>query len=141
MPTNGKVVKGLKWLALACVAGGIALLGYSASKGATEAGLFLVFPVVFGSGIEAFAGTLLIIAGIILGMMHMAAAYPAVGGETVPASGPSEGSPPTVKAGGFLLLGPFPVVFGSDKKVTTAMLVLAIVLTLLLISFFLFVRP
>ncbi len=134
-------VKGLKWLALACLIGGIALLAYSASTGATEAGFFFIVPVVIGSGLEAFAGTLLIIAGLFLGMAHLATAYAPAPAEPAPTAEPPEAAGPPVKTGGVVLLGPIPIVFGSDRKITTAMLAMAILLVLLLISFFLFVRP
>lgn len=40
-----------------------------------------------------------------------------------------------VKGGGVILIGPVPVVFGTDKKYALLMMILAIVLMLLLITF------
>ena len=38
-----------------------------------------------------------------------------------------------VKAGGAIIIGPIPIVFGTDKKTVKTMLILAIILTALLI--------
>ncbi len=39
-----------------------------------------------------------------------------------------------VKAGGVVIIGPVPIVFGSDKKMVKTMLILAIVLTVLVLA-------
>lgn len=129
-------------LALLALVGGFALLGYSAAIGEGRVALFLIFPFFTGSGIASFAGMVLVMLGLFLGFLSMAGfglpgaesvSPPAVAPSTTPAS-------PAKKFGGVVLLGPVPIVFGSDRRVTTAMLVLAIVLTILLVLFFLWTR-
>ncbi len=77
------------------------------------------------------AGILLIIFGfflIIFGMMRSAreSEERGVGQET---------GKKRVKGGGVILIGPIPIVFGTDKKYALALMVLAIVLMLLAIIF------
>ena len=38
-----------------------------------------------------------------------------------------------VKGGGIIIIGPFPIVFGTDKKIVKTLLLLSLVLTILLI--------
>jgi len=38
-----------------------------------------------------------------------------------------------VKGGGIIIIGPFPIVFGTDKKTVKTLLLLSLVLTILLI--------
>jgi len=129
-------------LALLALVGGLALLAYSAATGEGQVVLFLIFPVFTGSGLASFAGMLLIMLGLFLGFLSMAGlALP--GAESAPppaAAPPAPPASPARKFGGVVLLGPIPIVFGSDRRVTTAMLVLAIVLTILLVLFFLWTR-
>lgn len=129
-------------LALMALVGGLALLAYSAATGEGQVVLFLIFPVFTGSGLASFAGMLLIMLGLFLGFLSMAGfALPATGAAPPPeAAAPATPPSPAKKFGGVVLLGPVPIVFGSDRRVTNAMLVLAIVLTILLVLFFLWTR-
>jgi uncharacterized protein (TIGR00304 family) len=78
--------------------------------------------------------TFLIIAGsfvIILGFLLVAFGMKEASDEEKPAgTGKTK-----VKGGGVILIGPIPVVFGTDKKSALLMMILAIVLMLLLIVF------
>jgi len=47
----------------------------------------------------------------------------------------TEASGGKVKGGGIILIGPVPIVFGTDKRYTILMIILAIVLTLLAMIF------
>jgi len=129
-------------LALIALIAGLALLAYSAATGEGQVVLFLIFPVFTGSGLASFAGMLLIMLGLFLGFLSVAGfALPATGAAPPPgAAAPAMPASPAKKFGGVVLLGPVPIVFGSDRRVTTAMLVLAIVLTILLVLFFLWTR-
>jgi len=129
-------------LALTALVAGLALLAYSAAAGEGRVVLFLIFPVFTGSGLASFAGMLLIMLGLFLGFLSMAGfSLPGAASAPPPAVAPSATpASPAKKFGGVVLLGPIPIVFGSDRRVTTAMLVLAIVLTILLVLFFLWTR-
>ncbi len=104
--------------------------------------LVLIFPVFVLSGPLSFLGVLLIFFSLFLGFLSIAGFVPrgffprpGVSQEVYPQKSPTQEGRRR-RWGGFLLLGPIPVVFGSDVKVTTAMLILAIVLTVTLIFLF-----
>lgn len=135
-------------LALASFVAGIALLSYSVAIGESRLYLVLIFPVVAGSGSLGLAGILLVVAAIFLGFLSFARS--ALGGIVVAeeeeqpsppsAPGPSE-EPRKTKFGGVVFLGPIPIVFGSDARVSNLMLVLAVAMTILLLAFFFLVLP
>mgnify|MGYP006266947953 CR=1 FL=1 len=94
--------------------------------------LFVIFPVVTATGAWAFLGILLMIAGV---FAYFFTWTPSMIGEPVratPESPPTPGSPSPPASrrrwGGVVFLGPIPVVFGSDQKVTRWMLILGVVL-------------
>lgn len=132
-------------LALAAIVGGVALLGYSAATGEGQVHLVLIFPVFTGTGLLPFLGMVLIFAGIFLRFWSLAGGQStAVPEPAMAAAPPSPGAsaPPGRKFGGVVFLGPFPIVFGSDKRIAKYMLVLGIALTVLLLAFFFLVlRP
>ncbi len=43
----------------------------------------------------------------------------------------------SVHSAGVIMIGPIPIIFGSDKKLTKTVLVLALALTIVVITFFL----
>jgi len=130
----------LSTLALACLVGGVALLTYGASVGQGQVYLVFIVPVFTGSGPIPFAGIALIMLGFVLGFLSLARIPLAAEGPAPPAEpSPTASAPPTAPAkrfGGVVFLGPFPVVFGSDKTMSKYMLVLAVAMTVLLLAFF-----
>lgn len=131
----------LTLLALAVLVGGVALLGYSVATGESQVHLVLIFPVITGSGLIAFAGILLVAVGMFLGFFSIAQSSfvtPEAPPPSPSAPGPRAPPPaaPAKRFGGVVFLGPVPIVFGSDVRVSRAMLVLAIALTVLLLVFF-----
>ncbi len=72
-------------------------------------------------------GTLLILAGFVLAFLAL----------TVPAVRDGRAK---MRGGAVIIIGPFPIVFGSDRQAVRALLVLAIVLVVVLIGLFL-LRP
>ena len=140
----------LSWLALAALVGGASLLAYGAALGQGQVHLVLVFPVFTGTGLVSIAGILLIAVGMFLGFLSFAQiplvwiskrtpAGPALP-EPTPASPPEPHTGTTAKKfGGVVFLGPIPIVFGSDTRVSRIMLLLAIAMTVLLLAFFLLV--
>ncbi|HKZ63603.1 MAG TPA: DUF131 domain-containing protein [Thermoplasmata archaeon] len=134
----------LPLVAVTALIGGIALLAYSAATGEGQVSLFLIFPVFTGTGLVAFAGMLLITLGFFLGFLSLASRLvPASEKPSEPPTAPPAPSSvaPAKKFGGVVFLGPVPIVFGSDRRISTAMLVLGIVLTVLLALFFFLPRP
>ncbi len=124
---------------------GIALLGYSVAEGESRAGLFIVFPVLIGSGIWAFLGMMCIMGALLFGFMGIGARFAGFGDfdESEPrdhqrqGQGSRQKTGPAVKGGGVVLIGPIPIIFGSDPKLTIVLAVLAIVM-MVLMMFFLF---
>lgn len=117
---------------------GIALIGYSVTSGEGSAGIVLFIPVFYGSGIFSFLGALCIMGAIILGFIGFAAQ---VGGmedfprqdeaQQAQQTQPRPGQPrtgKTIKGGGVVLIGPIPIIFGSDTKTTMVLVILAIIL-------------
>jgi len=67
-------------------------------------------------------GTALIVTGIvIIGLATLLLFVSSIKGEK------------KVKGGGAIIIGPFPIIFGTDKESTKTVLLLSIILTLLLI--------
>ncbi len=124
---------------------GIALLGYSVAEGESSAGVFVVFPVLIGEGIWAFLGMMCIMGALLFGFMGFGARFAGFGDfdSTEPRESQRPGQPPrqktgpAVKGGGVVLIGPIPIIFGSDTKLTIVLVVLAIVM-MVVMMFFLF---
>lgn len=75
------------------------------------------------------AGSFLLILGFLL------VAFGMMGKEEPDEERPGAGKETRVKGGDVILIGPVPVVFGTDKKSALFMMILAIVLMLLSITF------
>jgi uncharacterized protein (TIGR00304 family) len=141
------------WLVL--VISGIALIAYSVSLKESTLYLAVIIPIVTVSGLYGILGIVL----IVLGMIYGALTFLAYGGLVYDTEEPApsqekeegtktepskkEGMPAKTKSvssnkGAILFVGPIPIVFGSDKKVTKIMLVLAITLFIIVfVGFFL----
>ncbi|MEM2899984.1 MAG: DUF131 domain-containing protein [Thermoplasmata archaeon] len=125
--------KKLLFVSLSLLTAGLIMLIVASIRGEISIALIVIFPVIFGSGLFAFFGMLSIIAGIFLLFINFAIGR-------IPFEKPEKeviyDTSEHAKGGGLILIGPIPIVFGSDAKVTKTMLILAIVLTI--ISAFLF---
>ena len=130
-------------IAIMLLIGGIALLGFSVAEGESSAGIFVVFPVLIGSGIWAFLGMMCIMGALIFGFMGIGARFAGFGDldESEPrdqqGQGPRQRTGPAVKGGGVMLIGPIPIIFGSDTKLTIVLAILAIIM-MVVMMFFLF---
>lgn len=110
-------------------------MGYAAAAGDVRVGLFLIVPFVYGTGITPALGMFLLMAAAVLYFLGTA-------------RGSARAPPPlseggmvgeqraTTKHGGIVLVGPIPIVWGSDRRVLrwmiaagAAMLILALALT------------
>lgn len=125
-------------LALALLLSALAVLGYAYAMGQLRVALFLIFPVFYGSGLLPLVGVLLLVAAAFAGFT---AGIPRHEQGTDPPAveeGPRE--EPRVRGGGLVMLGPIPIVFGSDRGIVKGLLVLGIALLALGLLFFLLVR-
>ncbi len=145
----GSVVRLFPLIPLALFGGGVALIVASVATGEGRLFLFLVFPGIVTGGILGILGFLLIVLAFLVGFVQSwrgEAATPLAGDQPWEPSRtepPPSGSPrseiPRRRFGGILLLGPIPIVFGTDRKITLAMVVLGIVLTAVALVLFLLV--
>jgi uncharacterized protein (TIGR00304 family) len=135
-------------LGLLLLIGGIALLGWAVSRGEAEFYLFIVFPVVTGSGAIFASGALLFMVGVIatfFGLsMRAAEGMAEEYGDAPPrqAAHPDQlaqaGAPAPrggAEFGGVVFIGPIPIVFGKGQRMGKWMLVGSIVFGILLIVF------
>jgi uncharacterized protein (TIGR00304 family) len=116
-------------LSLICFISGIAFFAVGFYFGEIQGGIFVVFPFVAGSGIYALAGFILIFLAMLLfifgsGNIKTEETYD----ETTKKS--------SVKGGGVVLIGPIPIVFGSNWKIAIVLMIIATIL--ILVSFFAF---
>lgn len=112
---------------------GIALVGLSIASGEGSAGVVLFIPVFYGTGILAFLGVLCIMAALFLGFLGIATQMGATEEyeapqEQRPYSGTRPRTEKKIKGGGVVLIGPIPVIFGSDAKTAMVLVVLALIL-------------
>lgn len=138
----------LRAVGLATLLAGGLLLAYAAVNGDVHVGLFLIVPFVYGTGLAPFLGTLLVMAGLsMLVFSSFAAALPPQGewrederpvaSRSGGVAGSARDKPWTRSGhGGVVLLGPIPIVWGSDRRILpwmvaagVALLVLALWLT------------
>lgn len=135
----------LKLLSLTLLVLGVLLLGYSVAVGGSTVMWALIIPIIVGNDLFSIAGILCLMGGMLTGFLYLAQipleqalrAEP----ERLERSGaPTPEEPPIQKRyGGVVLLGPIPIVFGSDMKVAKWMLVVGLILVILLIALFLII--
>lgn len=135
------------------VAAGLGLLALGLPREGGELYFVVIFPVFVLRGPLSTLGAFALFFGLFLGFFSF---LPALAGRSVETLPPWPGSPPPGqddhretparprgedrsdrRFGGVLFLGPIPIVFGSNGKVTTAMLLLALAVTVLLLVLFL----
>ncbi len=111
---------------------GLVSLAWGFLSGQATLSLFVIFPVVTATGPWSILGIGLIIVGAFVFFLTWSAPFERAPPATVaPSSSPPSSEPPvagTRRWGGVVFLGPFPVVFGSDAKVTQWMLLLGVAL-------------
>ncbi len=130
---------------LLLILAGLALLFYAVVIGEATVSLFIIFPVIYGSGPYSLLAILLLVVGIILlffsplweikyGKYGVDEEYTHTDANPYNFQGQRENK---TKYGGVILIGPIPIIFGSDKNMMTISILAAILM--LLGIFFLFV--
>ena len=125
----------LRLLGPAIVLVGLLVLAVAVQRGEASVYLVIIVPVVAGSGPIAFLAILLVFVGFFLTFLlwpsRLAApseqALESVQLPTDMAKGPR-------RWGGVVFLGPIPLVFGSDPRMTRAMLLVGVILFLALLA-------
>jgi uncharacterized protein (TIGR00304 family) len=121
---------------------GLGFLGYSITTGEGSAGVVVIFPVFFGSGPFAFLGVLSILMAIFLafvGFAHQNGERFEDSDEPASRKPTESGRDSSIKGGGVVLIGPVPIIFGSDTRLTIVLVILAIVLMVSVAILFYFV--
>lgn len=127
------LVRPLRLLGPALMAGGVAALAWGFVHGEASLNLFLIFPVITATGGWSALGILLLIAGFFSLFLTWTPMSPseATPPAASPPSAPGVGPTPSAAArrwGGVVFLGPVPVVFGSDARVAKWMIVVGALL-------------
>ena len=131
---------------IAMIVLGVALLAYSVYSREAQVYILFIIPVFTGGSLAAFGGTILLFGGIFLFFFSLA------GPAMIERVEPAEAHPPPTartsaaktpqgKFGGVVLLGPIPIVLGSDEKVTKWMLVVLLVIVIILLVAMLYFAP
>ncbi|MFQ6060005.1 MAG: DUF131 domain-containing protein [Thermoplasmata archaeon] len=139
-------MKKLKWAAIGSILFGVVLLALGAYYGQGEFYILLFIPVYKGTGVLSLVGGLLIFVGIVLGMVHFFRSYVPYPYEQTPTTSPTrrerEGAAPVqprVRHGGVVFLGPIPIVWGSDARMTLFAIIAGIIIVVvLLVSIFIY---
>lgn len=118
------------FLSLICFIAAVICFALGVSSGDVETGVVLVFPFLAGSGFVAFLGFILLFVAILLFMYGFAGntEYQDMNGTPIKKK-------TSVKGGGVVLIGPIPIVFGSNWKIAVILMIIAII-TIVLVSFF-----
>ena len=127
-------VRLIRWLGPVSVLAGVLMMALAVARG--EASVYLVFiiPVIVGTGPLAFLGVFLVFAGFLLTFLLWPARFAEGPGNRDVLSASPEGAAPARRWGGVLFLGPIPVVFGSDPRMTRTMLLIGVVLFVALVA-------
>lgn len=118
---------------------GIALIALSIARGEGELYIFLIFPVIRGSGGLAFAGTLCImlsigplISPLINWHANRGGSKVARGRKWQRRSGRGSSS---AEIGGLVLIGPIPIVFGSRPGIALIAAIIGIIALAVMLAF------
>jgi uncharacterized protein (TIGR00304 family) len=128
-------VRLIRWLGPASVVAGALTMAIAVAQRQANVYLVLVIPVIVGTGPLAFLGIILVFAGFLLTFLLWPARFAEDPGnrDALPTSREG-GAAPARRWGGVLFLGPIPVIFGSDPRMTRTMLLIGIVLFLALLA-------
>lgn len=107
--------------------GGLACLIAGIATGEGQAGIFIIFPFVYGSGWLMLLGIGLIFVSIIGYMFSLSPGDP---GQRAP--GQQKEWQMEKKAGGLILIGPIPIVISNDKTLALVLLVVGIAAAIIL---------
>lgn len=125
-------VRLIRWLGPASLFLGIVTIALALARGEASVYLVLVIPVIVGTGPLAFLGIFLVFAGFLLTFLLWPLRADIESEGRVLSVSP-EAPPPPRRWGGVLFLGPIPVIFGSDPRMTRTMLLVGVVLFVALV--------
>ncbi|MDI6708031.1 MAG: DUF131 domain-containing protein [Candidatus Thermoplasmatota archaeon] len=120
-------------LAFIVFVSGIILIALSALISGSIS-LFLFIPVFYTTGLLGFLGALFIILSLILFVFGFTKGLVYEEEQEITPAGKGEKK---LKAGGIVLLGPIPIIFGTDRSLVMILLLLAIILIIAMLALFL----
>ena len=123
---------------IALFVAGAASIAASIISGEGQVGLFLIFPFVFLQGGIGAVGILLVILGVfclLIGISTSATDIPESTAGEPGSAAPKGGAKKNF--GGVVLIGPFPIIFGSDAKMANIMLMIAVAIVITFVLVFL----
>jgi len=131
-------MRSLTAISVIAIASGFAMLALSVAAGDAEVGLFVIFPYVAAHGAVSALGVGLIFLGTLLFFISIASSIASCRGKATIEK--TEGAAPEArkerKIGGVVLIGPVPIIFGSDRDMARSMIVFAVILAILMIALY-----
>jgi uncharacterized protein (TIGR00304 family) len=120
------------FLSIFCLILGVVFLFLGFLNGEVDAGIFIIFPFVSGTGIYAFLGFVFIIVSIFLFLIgFFDFSQPGTDSSELKARKKT-----SFKGGGVVLIGPIPIVFASNWKIAVVLIILSLIL--IFVAFFSF---
>ena len=119
-------------LSLACLIIGIIFFALGVLYGDVKAGFIVVIPFLAGSGVYAFLGFIFVFIAVLLFMFSYTGSGKYDNLDIDEEHQPTKKT--SIKGGGVVLIGPIPIIFGSNWKITVLLIILAIIL--IVVSFF-----
>ena len=127
----------ISFVPICLLAAGLSLVVVSVTNGEADVSLVVVFPVISGSGPLFLIGVALVVTGILSGFMLIAATtyspVPGPGDSSWGDAGDGTGEKRS-KYGGIVLIGPVPIVFGSNARIAYVMLAVAVGIVMLVLA-------
>jgi len=127
-------VRLIRWVGPASFVAGVLTMAIAVAQRQANVYLVLVIPVIVGTGPLAFLGIILVFAGFLLTFLLWPARFVEDPGNQDALPTPPQGAAPARRWGGVLFLGPIPVIFGSDPRMTRTMLLIGVILSLALVA-------
>ncbi|MGD0056376.1 MAG: DUF131 domain-containing protein [Methanomassiliicoccales archaeon] len=122
---------------------GVVISIVSIVQGQMQVILFLIFPVFYAEEVLPAIGTALLFIGIVGLFLSFFVSMTPSDARSRPNDGPldlaeaEERRKPKMKSGGVVLIGPVPIIFGSDWRMAITAIVLAILLVGMMLLFLL----
>jgi len=125
----------LRLLGPAIVLVGLLVLAVAVQRGEASVYLVIVVPIVAGSGPIAFLAILLVFVGFFITFLLWPSRQVAPSDQALESVQlPTDMAKAPRRWGGVVFLGPIPLVFGSDPRMTRAMLLVGVILFLALLA-------
>jgi uncharacterized protein (TIGR00304 family) len=117
------------FLSLFCFTFGIIFFILGFLQGDIQTGIFVIFPFVAGTGIYAFMGFIFIFFAMLL---FISGFKNRIDSDEIKLDQENYQTTKktSIKGGGVVLIGPIPIVFGSNWKIAVFLMILAIILIL-----------